>query len=52
MVQGGSLGPPADEVIRIGHMGAQADLVLIDRRMDVLARVPSRGRDTGAKKVI
>jgi hypothetical protein len=30
VVDGGSLGPPADEVILIGHMGAQADLVPVD----------------------
>ena len=35
---GGSLGPLAGRVFRIGHMGTQADLALVDRGMDVLAR--------------
>jgi aspartate aminotransferase-like enzyme len=35
----GSLGPLAERVFRIGHMGAQADLALVDRGMDVLAQV-------------
>jgi aspartate aminotransferase-like enzyme len=34
---GGSLGPLASRVFRIGHMGTQADLELIDQGMDVLA---------------
>ena len=34
---GGSLGPLAGRVFRIGHMGSQADLALVDRGMDVLA---------------
>jgi aspartate aminotransferase-like enzyme len=41
MVVGGSLGPLAGRVFRIGHMGAQADLALVDRGMDVLAQVLS-----------
>ncbi|MGD9029527.1 MAG: aminotransferase class V-fold PLP-dependent enzyme [Anaerolineae bacterium] len=43
MVVGGSLGPLAGKVFRIGHMGAQADLALIDRGMDVLACVLGQG---------
>jgi aspartate aminotransferase-like enzyme len=35
---GGSLGPLASKVFRIGHMGAQADIALVDRGMDVLAQ--------------
>ncbi|MCP4516109.1 MAG: alanine--glyoxylate aminotransferase family protein [Delftia sp.] len=35
----GSLGPLAGQVFRIGHMGAQADLALVERGMDVLAQV-------------
>ena len=38
---GGSLGPLAGRVFRIGHMGTQADLALVDRGMDVLARALS-----------
>ena len=36
---GGSLEPLAGRVFRIGHMGTQADLDLVDRGMDVLAQV-------------
>ncbi len=39
MVVAGSLGPLAGNVFRIGHMGSQADLSLVERGMDVLARV-------------
>lgn len=42
MAVGGSLGPLAGEVFRIGHMGSQADPDLVDRGMDVLARVVGR----------
>ena len=35
----GSLGPLAGKIFRIGHMGAQADMVLVERGMDVLAQV-------------
>ena len=35
---GGSLGPLAGRVFRIGHMGSQADPALVDRGMDVLAQ--------------
>lgn len=34
----GSLGPLAAKVFRIGHMGAQADMDLVQRGMDVLAQ--------------
>ena len=36
---GGSLGPLANQVFRIGHMGTQADMALVDKGMDVLAEV-------------
>jgi aspartate aminotransferase-like enzyme len=36
---GGSLGPLAGKVFRIGHMGTQANLALVKRGMDVLAQV-------------
>ncbi len=36
MAVGGSLGPLAGKVFRIGHMGAQADLELVRRGMEVL----------------
>jgi aspartate aminotransferase-like enzyme len=39
MVVGGSYGPLAGKVFRIGHMGTQADRVLVGRGMDVLAEV-------------
>jgi len=39
MVVAGSLGPLSRKVFRIGHMGTQADVALVDRGMDVLARV-------------
>lgn len=39
MVVAGSLGPLAGKVFRIGHMGSQADVSLVDRGMDVLAQV-------------
>jgi aspartate aminotransferase-like enzyme len=35
----GSLGPLAGKLFRIGHMGAQADMNLVERGMDVLAQV-------------
>jgi len=40
---GGSLGPLAGQVFRIGHMGAQADLALVDLGMDVLDEVLNEG---------
>ncbi|MFW6115511.1 MAG: pyridoxal-phosphate-dependent aminotransferase family protein [Chloroflexota bacterium] len=39
MVVGGSLGPLAGKVFRIGHMGSQADVSLVERGMDILAQV-------------
>ena len=39
MVVGGSYGPLADKVFRIGHMGAQANRELVSRGMDVLEQV-------------
>ena len=39
LVVGGSHGPMAGNVFRIGHMGAQADLELVRRAMDVLEEV-------------
>ena len=36
---GGSLGPLAGRVFRIGHMGSQARVSLVNRGMDVIARV-------------
>lgn len=39
MVVGGSYGPLAGQVFRIGHMGCQADMDLLERGMDTLAQV-------------
>ncbi len=39
LVVGGSLGPLAGSVFRIGHMGAQADLALVDHGLGVLEEV-------------
>ena len=39
MAVGGNYGPLAGKTFRIGHMGAQADLALVDRGMDVIAAV-------------
>jgi aspartate aminotransferase-like enzyme len=39
----GSYGPLAGKVFRIGHMGAQAEMTLVERGMDVLARVLAGG---------
>jgi len=36
---GGSLGPLAGKVFRIGHMGSQADMTLVDQGIDTLAQV-------------
>lgn len=36
---GGSLGPLAGKVFRVGHMGAQAELSLVDEGMDILAQI-------------
>jgi aspartate aminotransferase-like enzyme len=38
MAVGGSLGPLAGRVFRIGHMGTQADMSLVDQGMDALAQ--------------
>lgn len=43
MVVGGNYGPLAGEVFRIGHMGSQADAVLVERGMDVLEAVLNNG---------
>ena len=39
MVVGGSYGPLADKVFRIGHMGSQANRELVKRGMDILEDV-------------
>jgi aspartate aminotransferase-like enzyme len=39
MAVGGSYGPLAGKVFRIGHMGSQADLALVERGMDLLEKV-------------
>ena len=39
MVVGGSYGPLADKVFRIGHMGSQANRELVERGMDILEHV-------------
>lgn len=36
---GGSYGPLTNQVFRLGHMGAQADIALIDRAVDAIAAV-------------
>ena len=36
---GGSYGPLAGRVFRVGHMGSQADLGLVNKGMDVIAKV-------------
>lgn len=43
MAVGGSYGPLAGKVFRIGHMGSQADMDLVRRGMDVLAQVLAGG---------
>lgn len=43
MVVGGNYGKLAGKVFRIGHMGSQADMGLVERGMDALARVLKRG---------
>lgn len=43
MAVGGNYGPLAGKVFRIGHMGNQARMGLIERGMDVLAEVLERG---------
>jgi aspartate aminotransferase-like enzyme len=44
MVVGGSYGPMAGKVFRIGHMGSQANVALVEAGMDVLAGVIAGGR--------
>ena len=39
LVVGGSYGALANKVFRIGHMGSQADMLLVDEAMGVLAEV-------------
>ncbi|HRV98202.1 MAG TPA: alanine--glyoxylate aminotransferase family protein, partial [Aminobacteriaceae bacterium] len=39
MAVGGSYGPLAGKVFRIGHMGSQADMKLVEEGMDVLENV-------------
>jgi aspartate aminotransferase-like enzyme len=39
MVVGGSYGPLAGKVFRLGHMGSQADHELVGRGMDVLQQI-------------
>jgi len=43
MVVGGNYGALAGKVLRIGHMGSQANRGLVEAGMDVLARVLKRG---------
>ena len=43
MAVGGSYGPLANKVFRIGHMGSQADMQLVAKGMDVLGDVLARG---------
>jgi aspartate aminotransferase-like enzyme len=43
MVAGGSYGPLAGEVFRIGHMGSQAKRELVERGMDILEEVLKEG---------
>jgi aspartate aminotransferase-like enzyme len=37
LVTAGSYGPLADRVFRLGHMGAQADMQLMARALEVIA---------------
>ena len=39
MVVGGNYGPLAEKTFRVGHMGAQADLALVQRGLAVIAEV-------------
>ena len=43
MVVGGNYGPLAGKVFRIGHMGSQANMALVNQGMDVLAEVLGQG---------
>ncbi len=42
MVVGGNYGPLADKTFRVGHMGTQADLALVQRGLAVIAEVMKR----------
>ena len=44
MAVAGSYGPLAGKVFRIGHMGAQAHMELVERGMDVLSQVLTRNQ--------
>lgn len=44
---GGSYGPLAGKVFRIGHMGSQADLALVNQALDVIEQVLKEIRDSG-----
>ena len=48
MVVGGSYGPMADKVFRIGHMGSQANMELIQLAMDTLESVMDVGPPAGS----
>lgn len=39
LVVGGSYGPLKGKVFRLGHMGSQADMILMERALSVLAKV-------------
>ena len=39
LVMGGSYGPMAGKVFRLGHMGSQADIGLVEQALDVLQRI-------------
>ncbi len=39
LVVGGSYGPLSGKVFRIGHMGSQADMDLLEKAMDIIQRV-------------
>jgi aspartate aminotransferase-like enzyme len=39
LVVGGSYGPLTGKVFRIGHMGSQADLDLVNQALDVIESV-------------
>jgi aspartate aminotransferase-like enzyme len=43
MAVGGNYGPLTGKVFRIGHMGSQADMALVNQGMDVLAEVLGHG---------
>ena len=39
MVVGGSYGPLHEKVFRLGHMGSQANMELVDKALDVLEEI-------------